>query len=125
MKRVLVFEDELISQELARRALNRLGITRIEFASDGSQGLQILDDMPSQPDLIILDIFMPEKDGIEIVNALIERKFAGGLILVTGADAQYLRIAKIIATQNGLQYLGWIGKPLKDEALAPLVLRLN
>jgi YesN/AraC family two-component response regulator len=68
---------------------------------------------------------MPEMDGIEIVNALVERKFAGGLILVTGADTQFLQVAKTMAQDAGLRYLDAICKPLTDEALAPLLERLG
>ena len=125
MNSVLVFEDDLISQELAKRALQRLGISNIAFAANGSLGLKMLDSMEYQPNLIILDIFMPEKDGIEIVNALVERKFKGGVVLVTGADLQYLHIAKTIAVGNGLQYLGWLSKPLSDEDLSRTLLRMN
>lgn len=117
MTHVLVFEDDLISQEIAKRALHRLGISNVTFTTDGVTGLQILDGMAPAPELIICDIFMPGKDGIEIVNALVERKFTGGLVLVTGADMQYLQIAKTIAVSHGLHFLGWISKPVTDEAL--------
>lgn len=118
MLTALVFEDELFSQEIARRALHRSGISNITFATDGATGLKILDGTAPAPKLIICDIFIPGKDGIEIVNALAERKFSGGLILVTGADMQYLLIAKTIAISRGLHLLGCISKPLSDDALA-------
>lgn len=125
MTRVLVFEDEVICQEMTQLALHRLGIPDITLAPDGATGLKIFDYMAPKPNLIICDIFMPEKDGIEIVGALVKRKFTGGLILLTGADAQFLHIAKTIAISNGLNYLGWLGKPFNDEALASALLRLS
>lgn len=121
MTRVLVFEDEPISQEIARRALQRLGISDIAFATDGQAGLKILDRMEPSPDLILCDIFMPEKDGIEIVSALAKRQFKGGLILITGADAQLLRVAQTIALRRNLRFLGALGKPLVDAQLADIL----
>jgi hypothetical protein len=37
---------------------------------------------------------MPEKDGIEILGALGNHRFTGGLILISGADAQFLQVAQ-------------------------------
>jgi CheY-like chemotaxis protein len=125
MTSVLVLEDDAFCKEIAELALRRAGITDIAFASDGATGLRMLDRMQPRPDLILCDIFMPEMDGIEIVNALVERKFAGGLILVTGADTQFLQVAKTMAQEAGLRYLDAICKPLTDEALAPLLERLG
>lgn len=118
MTRVLVLEDEASSQEIVRRALNRMGIMDVECAADGAMGLRILDRMERKPDLIILDIFMPEKDGIEIVHALAQRKFSGGLVLISGGDSQFPHIAVTMATRTGLHLLGTLQKPFSDEALA-------
>jgi response regulator of citrate/malate metabolism len=121
MKRVLVFEDELSSQEIARRAFQRVGITDIAFAADGEAGLNILDRMEPKPDLILCDIFMPEKDGIEIVSALVERKFAGGLILISSGDPTMLTIAQLLAKNGKIQLLGALFKPLNEQALAKAI----
>ena len=53
-----------------------------------------------------------------MVWALVERKYAGGLILVSGGDAQFLKIATTIAGKAGLNLLCSMAKPLSDEALA-------
>ena len=125
MMRVLVLDDEISSQEVARRALQRAGISDVAFATDGASGLKILDRMEPKPALIICDIFMPEQDGIEIVHALVKRKFGGGLVLITGVDMDFLEVAKTISLQYGLRYLGSIQKPLRDEDLAAVLEALN
>jgi response regulator of citrate/malate metabolism len=124
MKRVLVFEDELSSQAIAQRALNILGITDIAFASDGDKGLKILDRMEPKPDFILCDIFMPDKDGIETVMELADRNFKGGLIFITGAGVQLSSVAKTIANQRGLNFLGVLGKPLVCEQLEQMLMPL-
>lgn len=125
MIRALVFEDEPSSQEIARRALRRIGITDVAFATDGATGLKTYDLMKPLPELILCDIFMPEKDGIEIVEALVDRNFKGGLILVTGADARFQLVAQTIAIHRNLHFLGSLHKPLDDvelaKTLAPLI----
>jgi response regulator of citrate/malate metabolism len=121
MTRVLVLEDEASSQEITRCALQRAGITDITLAGDGETGLKMLGRMEPQPDLVICDIFMPEKDGIEIVGALVDHRFKGGLILVSGADAQYLHVAQTMAIHGGLHLLGVLQKPLQEHQLANLL----
>jgi len=117
MTRVLIFEDEPIGQAVLSSALRRLGFPDIASAANGAAGLAMFDRMTPPPDLIVCDIFMPEKDGIEIVNALCSRKYGGALILITGGDTQYLQIAETMAIGNQLKYLGKLGKPLNEVAL--------
>jgi CheY-like chemotaxis protein len=115
---VLVIDDEESSQQVARIALERIGFTNIVVVGDGAVAVRVLDDMARPPDFVVCDIFMPESDGIEFVTALAERRFGGGLVLVTGGDTQYLIIAKRIARFHGLKLLGSLTKPLRVEALS-------
>lgn len=114
----LVIEDEETSQELARIALEQLGFTDISVVGDGALAILAMDRMQRQPDFVISDIFMPKSDGIEVVNALAQRHFKGGLVLVSGGDSQFLVIAKRVARFHGLRLLGSLTKPIRTEALA-------
>lgn len=115
---VLVIDDEETSQALARIALERLGFTNICLAGDGALAIKAMDNMPRQPDFVISDIFMPQSDGIELVNALAQRQYSGGLVLVSGGDGQFLVIAKRIARFHGLNLLGSLSKPIRTDALS-------
>jgi response regulator of citrate/malate metabolism len=77
--------------------------------------------MEAPPDVVISDVFMPNTDGIEIIIELIERKFAGGLILLSGADATMVQIARLMADNGGLNLLATLMKPLKKQALAQAI----
>jgi CheY-like chemotaxis protein len=114
---VLVIDDEESSQAMARIALEQMGVQKIVVVGDGAAALRVLDQLVQAPDFVICDIFMPESDGIEMVNALVERRYAGGLVLVTGGDSQYLVIAKRVARFHGLQLLASLTKPISREAL--------
>jgi CheY-like chemotaxis protein len=114
----LVIDDEETSQELARIALEQIGFTDISVVGDGAQALLAMDRLQRQPDFVICDIFMPQSDGIELVNALATRHFSGGLVLVSGGDSQFLVIAKRVARFHGLQLLASLTKPLRTEDLA-------
>ncbi len=64
--RILVVEDEPESRELLVRTLRRRG-WRVEAAVDGREGLDKLAARP--PDLVILDLLLPEVDGFEFLEA--------------------------------------------------------
>jgi two-component system response regulator VicR len=63
---VLVEDDRAIAGPLVR-SLERLGYT-VRHASDGVSGLEMV--LASQPDLVILDIMLPEMDGWEVCKAI-------------------------------------------------------
>ena len=66
--RVLIIEDNLSNQTMLYKLLNVIGITLIECAVDGIEGLKKVETF--KPDLIILDITMPRMDGYEVLHTL-------------------------------------------------------
>lgn len=117
MTKVLLIEDEETSRELTVLALSRLGIIDVVLADDGKKGLRLLNDMNPKPDVIISDILMPNKDGIEIIAGLVSRRFEGGLIVLSGTDPIMLRIATTMAAHGGVNVLATLIKPLDEVAL--------
>ena len=65
---VLIMEDNLSNQTVLSRLLNVMGITQIEVAGDGVEGIKKLETFT--PDLIILDIAMPRMNGYEVLHQL-------------------------------------------------------
>ncbi len=65
--RVMVVDDEPHARELARRALELAGY-EISEASNGAEALELLEH--NQPDVILLDLMMPEIDGFELLDRL-------------------------------------------------------
>lgn len=121
MSKILLIEDDDICRRLVEIMLKNLGFMDIVCAEDGERGLKLLDRMDTPPDVVISDIFMPNKDGIEIVNALVERKFSGGLILMSGSDPSMVHIAQLIAVKGEIKILATLLKPLNQRALADLL----
>ena len=67
MKKILVVDDELLNIKLANIAMDSLGYRTIE-AYDGKQGIEVA--AKESPDLILMDIQMPEIDGIEAMKRI-------------------------------------------------------
>jgi CheY-like chemotaxis protein len=64
---ILLVEDNELNRDMLSRRLTRRGFEMI-VAEDGKQGLQMADS--SSPDLILLDLGLPEMDGWEVLRRL-------------------------------------------------------
>ena len=66
--RVLVVDDNRVNRHLLQALLERGGVSHIDMAEDGNDALARLDAF--QPDLILLDLMMPNLDGFEMCRRL-------------------------------------------------------
>uniref|UniRef100_A0A7C3V9K7 Response regulator n=1 Tax=Desulfobacca acetoxidans TaxID=60893 RepID=A0A7C3V9K7_9BACT len=71
MKKILVADDEMAIRLLYSEELKEEGY-EVYTAANGREALEIIDSVPL--DLVILDIKMPEMDGIEALRQIKERK---------------------------------------------------
>jgi CheY-like chemotaxis protein len=71
---ILVIDDSAEFRNLLREALTREGYDVVE-AADGQEGLRLFDEC--RPDLVLLDIIMPEKDGIETLREMLRSGLPG------------------------------------------------
>ena len=67
--RILVVDDERAVRESLRRALELEGY-EVELAADGQEALDRLDSEVKEPDAVVLDVLMPEVDGLEVCRRL-------------------------------------------------------
>lgn len=101
MPRILVIDDESSIRRLLRIMLERNGY-EVDEASNGDAGIKKIRTDP--PDLIITDLIMPDKEGIETIMEL-RRDFPGLKIIamsgggVIGAQ-EYLKMAKSVGAHR-------------------------
>lgn len=89
MKRILVVDDEMGARTLIGIMLERGGF-EVMKAQNGREALEMLDENGA-PDMFILDVMMPEIDGIQLCRMLRERddtKIVPVLILSARGDAK-------------------------------------
>ena len=60
----------------------------------------------AQPDVIVLDIVMPDMDGIELIGELARRKVASKIVVMSGYNNDYLDNAEKLAQDQGLNIAG-------------------
>lgn len=68
-------------------------------------------------DLVVVDLLMPEVDGVEIIRRLVAQKYLGALVLVSGLDRRLLRVAEDLAQTQGLTTVGVLEKPFRVDEL--------
>ena len=87
MARILVIDDDLDIRETVRRILGSRGHA-VQEADDGSSGLGVIAETP--PDVVILDIFMPERDGFETLRELRKAYPRIKVVAMSGGDSSGL-----------------------------------
>jgi two-component system chemotaxis response regulator CheY len=114
---VLVVDDSLLVRKQLRGILEEQGCTVLE-ATNGSQAFQAIET--AQPDLILMDIVMPEQDGIEALRKIKEVKPGTKVVMVSSVGTQsYLKEAIKIGAYDFLQ------KPINAEAIHRLLTNLR
>ncbi len=82
--RILVVDDDQLIRSLARDALEGEGFCVSESA-DGADALEVFDR--ERPDLVVLDLVMPERDGFEVCRELRSRPGSDSIpILIVSAS---------------------------------------
>lgn len=67
MKKIVVIDDDIKCNQMICRILNNEGY-EVRAAVNGAEGLKMF--MEERPDLVITDLYMPEKDGLETIMEL-------------------------------------------------------
>lgn len=119
--KILALDDEHSMLKLLSRILANLGFTSVTTCDNGLSALQQVDHAVGPPDLILLDLQMPEMDGVEFVRKLVERRYTGSLILVSGEDQRVLQTTQKMMQAYKINLLGRLDKPVMPEALAAML----
>jgi len=113
--KVLVIDDDDFMLDLVKALLNQMGITGVQLANNGHDGLLLTSSDMKAPDIIICDLQIPEMEGIEVLRHLSGQSYSRYIILFSGEDTRILRTAKNLATALNLTVLGTLEKPVKYE----------
>lgn len=96
-KRILIMEDEKILADLLEQKLREIGYD-VSVVSDGVSGMEFLKTI--KPDLVLLDIIMPEKGGFEVIeemNASEDLNLKKIPVIIVSNSGQPVEIDKALA----------------------------
>jgi two-component system KDP operon response regulator KdpE len=116
--RLALIDDDPQFRRLVRRVAEPLGWAVTEYEN----GLRFLEaGYAAAPDLVFLDVLMPERDGIEVAPALARRFPDARIVVVTGGDAVLAEAARQIGAQDSRAPITVLRKPAGlDELRAAL-----
>ncbi len=108
--RILLVEDNLVNQKLATIMLSKAGYT-VELAANGRLAVEIFTRNPDLYDIILMDIQMPEMDGLEATRQIRAKGFHDVPIVAMTANAMKGDREKCL--EAGMN--DYISKPIKRE----------
>jgi len=113
-RRILLVDDEWVDRELMRSVLEPLGFD-LERAGSGIEALRMASSL--RPDLVLLDLDMPDLNGWETARLLRVNRVSEAPILIISAGVQ----EKGRANDAGICPRDFIAKPVEVDALLALI----
>ena len=119
--RTLIVDDNPLMRDTLRSILESLG-AHVTEAADGNLGLVRLEEALVPFELIVCDLRMPNRDGIQFLRAMAERDIRAGIILISGHQNEVLSAAANIGRRHALNIIGHLKKPFSRADLRDLLI---
>lgn len=111
--RVVIADDETVICMDLREMLNNLGYLVVGEAGDGRSVVNLAREL--RPDVVLMDVKMPDMDGIEAARLLTEERIAPVVLLTAYSQRDLVDKAKSAGV------VGYIVKPIQEDDLAPAI----
>jgi CheY-like chemotaxis protein len=116
--KLLVIDDQASITKVVGLVASKIGLD-VRIVNDPHQALDTF--VAYQPDIVILDMIMPEKDGVDVLNEVLLTGIATQVILTSGFSESYLRLAEGVARFHDTNTIHILRKPFRrDELVAKL-----
>jgi DNA-binding response OmpR family regulator len=112
-KRLLIVDDQPALGEIVRRTAAGLGYD-VKVTTHAEEFMAVFDDF--NPTAIVLDIVMPDIDGIELVAWLLDRGCDARILVASGYNKRYAKMAETLGVAKGLE-IGFLEKPYRIAEL--------
>lgn len=116
--RLLAIDDSADSAELVARVATNCGFDA-QALSDPRRVSSVLASW--KPDVLTLDLCMPDADGLDLLAVLQDAAFSGVLIIISGQDGWFRKAAARLAATRGLTVVDDMQKPVDIGALRQLL----
>lgn len=113
-KRLLIVDDEPKFASFVRKVAIPLGF-EVEIATHGREFQEAY--KRALPNLVMIDMVMPDIDGNELVLWLVEQGYDADLIIITGYSPDYAVNARLLAEYKGMRSVKTLSKPISVARL--------
>ena len=114
---VCIVDDDIQIASMLQDILNNKGFISTIF----TQVSDFLNFDLANDDVILLDLMMPDIDGVEVIRILSERECLNSIVLLSGYDQSVLNSVEKLAKELSLNVLASMTKPINIELLLELV----
>ena len=114
---LLVVDDEPDIGDIVVAHAQSLGFS----ARSISDPMQFGQSFSVETNVIVLDLFMPNIDGVELIRFLGNNRAKCSLVLISGVDMGVLHAAQKLASEYGLDVLGTLSKPFSGQQLKDIL----
>ncbi|MEA3244965.1 MAG: EAL domain-containing response regulator [Gemmatimonadota bacterium] len=121
---VLVIDDQPHVAKYVGKVLASMGVTHVAVANDGQEALAAVTAAGGWFDLILCDLNMPERDGIETIRAFAALGLESAIAITSVEEERVIRTAGMLADAQGLRLVGAVQKPVNAEKLEPILRRV-
>jgi len=109
VNRLLIVDDEPGVVDFITAAAHQLDYT-VASAGTAAEFLTLVDSF--RPSLIVMDLHLPDGDGVELLRMLVARGFKAPVLIMSGVDERVLAAAHELGTSQGLKMYGTLAKPV-------------
>jgi two-component system response regulator MtrA len=120
-KRLLIVDDDVPLTRVAALTADTLGIRNVQV-NDPARALDSF--VALRPQVVILDIFMPEQDGIDVLNEILLTGIPTQIVLTTGGGDDLLGLAQDAIRFHGMAEAPVLQKPFLRAELVEVLSRL-
>ncbi len=118
--KIYIIDDDVQMSDMLSTVVEDAGFTATVF----NNATHFLSESATDNDVILLDLNMPDMDGIEVIRALASKQCKSSLILISGNDTSVLRSAEELARAHSLNIIMSLCKPIQIGMLQEL-LKMN
>lgn len=117
-RRLLVIDDEVQICELVAEVAENVGFEVAQATTHETFRRYCREFAPS---VIILDLAMPDGDGVELLRFLSDTRSEASIVLISGFDNRVLNAARKLGEEHGLKLIGALQKPISILELETLL----
>lgn len=114
---IIIVDDNEFQLKLLSHQLLMYGYKSVKTFDDGQTALNHMANQILDSTIVLLDLNMPNMDGLEFLQKLKETNYSGAILLVSGEDERIRQSAEKLAQSYNLLVLGNLGKPVQQGQL--------
>jgi DNA-binding NtrC family response regulator len=117
-KKLLVIDDEPSITKIVERIASELGF-EVKTVNDGAAAYDAF--VAFAPDILMLDMLMPDIDGIDVLNQILVTDTNVRVVIMSGYGKTYMQLGKAVAAFHSHPNVSTLAKPFRRSELVEML----